>query len=141
MMKQQTFHRILTTRENSHGNNAGYYEDDDNDARWIDTIVSCAQTVNKLFTSQTCRLCHVYSDRQVEYENSLSLAASAAAATAADRRNQPAIISPVERAYLKTTSTTNATLLQPEVEFYRQFLFDEESVVQTVYNRTGDLDA
>jgi hypothetical protein len=159
MMKEQSYQRILTTDLGHHGgNNRGgdvYYEQqnvfDDHDAHWIDTVVSCAQTINKLFTSHTCRLCHVYSDRQVEYENSLSLAAAAAAPTTVDYagsgmypqlQHQAAVISPVERAYLKTTRSANAALLQPEVEFYRQFLFDEESVVDAVYSRTGgDADA
>lgn len=163
-MKEQSYQRILTTNLGHHGGNdrggggGGYYEHqdvfDDHDARWIDTVVSCAQTINKLFTSHTCRLCHVYSDRQVEYENSLSLAAAAAPMTVdyaggmhpqleQQEQHQAAVISPVERAYLKTTrAAANAALLQPEVEFYRQFLFDEDSVVDAVFSRTGeDVDA
>jgi hypothetical protein len=164
MMQEQSYQQILATDLGHHGGNhrgsgGGYYEHqddvfDDHDARWIDTVVSCAQTINKLFTRHTCRLCHVYSDRQVEYENSLSLAAAAAPTTVdyagsgmypqlvEQEQHQLAVISPVERAYLKTTRTANAALLQPEVEFYRQFLFDEESVVDAVYSRTGeDVDA
>lgn len=79
--------------------------DSDNDDRWVDTMVSCAQAVNKMFVRNTCRLCHVYTDRQVEFEVS--------------RENNP-----VERAFLKAAAT-----MQPEVELYRRFLFDEESVV------------
>jgi len=74
------------------------------DEDWVDTMVSCAQAVNKMFVRNTCRLCQVYTDRQVEFE-------------VQQQQN------PVERAFLK------AALAQPEVEIYRQFLFDEESVV------------
>ena len=72
---------------------------------WVDTMMSCAQTVNKMFVRNTCRLCQVYTDRQVEFEVS--------------RENNP-----VERAFLKAAAS-----MQPEVELYRQFLFDEDSVV------------
>ena len=77
----------------------------DDDDRWVDSVVSCAQAVNKMFVRNTCRLCQVYTDRQVEFEVS--------------RENNP-----VERAFLKAAAT-----FQPEVELYRQFLFDEDSVV------------
>jgi hypothetical protein len=82
---------------------------------WVDTVVSCAQMVNKMFTRNTCRLCHVYSDKQVEFENSM--------------RSVDESSSPVDRAFLK------AVFPAAEVEMYRQFLFDEDSVVDSVGHR------
>jgi hypothetical protein len=77
---------------------------------WVDTLVSCAQVVNKLFVRNTCRICQVYSDKQVEFEERLQ-----------ENSN------PVDRAMLRA-----AMPLHPEVELYRQFLFDEDSVVESV---------
>jgi hypothetical protein len=77
---------------------------------WVDALVSCANVVNKLFVRNTCRLCQVYSDKQVEFEQRLQ-----------DNSN------PVDRAVLRTVLP-----LHPEVELYRQFLFDEDSVVESV---------
>ena len=85
--------------------------------RWVDTIVNCANTVNKLFTQNTCRVCQVYSDKQLEYEVSLE--------------SNNSITSPVDRAALKT----GYLHYYPHVEVYRQFLFDEDSVVESVGNR------
>lgn len=96
-------------------------QDHSDDPRWVDTVMSYAQTVNKVFSRNTCRLCHLYSDQQVEYESRL-----------VDKQ-----ISPVERAYLKAAAT-HQTVLRPEVEFYRQFLFDEASVVEAISHRTAD---
>lgn len=87
----------------------------DNTDGWVDTMVSCAQAVNKLFTKNTCRVCQVYSDKQVEFEQ---------------RLQELNITSPVDSAYLKAFIP-----LHPEVELYRQFLFDEDSVVDSVGHR------
>lgn len=92
----------------------------DDDPRWLDTVMSCALTVNKVFSRTTCRLCHLYSDQQLEFES----------------RMMDQQISPVERAYLK--AATQTTRLHPEVEFYRQFLFDEASVAEAISHRTGE---
>jgi hypothetical protein len=132
-MKDQT-RSLTTTTHHHHGNGVDY-----DDGRWIDTVVSCAQTVNKLFTRNTCRLCHVYSDRQVEYENSIIAALENTTTTSSVSTSSSALPnSPVERACLKAAHCTS--LVGPEVELYRQFLFDEESVEEAVYSRTGELD-
>jgi hypothetical protein len=81
--------------------------------QWIDTVVQAATTANKLFTANTCRLCHAYSDKQVEFET----------------RNE-GISSPMERLMMRTTQEASM-----EVELYRQFLFDEDSVVDNVTHR------
>jgi hypothetical protein len=84
---------------------------------WVDTMVSCAQTVNKLFVRNTCRICQIYSDKQVEFEKLHN-----------DDCDNHATASPVDRANWKVPYL-------PEVEFYRQFLFDEESVMEGVLQR------
>lgn len=89
--------------------------DNHNSDDWVDTMVSCAQAVNKLFVHNTCRLCQVYSDKQVEFEQNLQEANST---------------SPVDRAFLRTFLP-----LHPEVEIYRQFLFDEDSVADSLGHR------
>jgi hypothetical protein len=83
---------------------------------WVDTMVSCAQTVNKAFVRHTCRICQIYSDKQVEFERIHNDDSDHGAA------------SPVDRANWKVPHL-------PEVEFYRQFLFDEESVMEGVLQR------
>lgn len=85
---------------------------------WVDSVVSAARTVNKLFTRNTCRVCQLYSDKQVEFERTMA-------------ESDTIGISPVDRAFLKTMP------FQPEVALYRQFLFDEDSVVDSVGQREG----
>lgn len=38
------------------------------DDDWVGSVVQAANTCKKLFTANTCRLCQVYVDEQVEYE-------------------------------------------------------------------------
>ena len=89
---------------------------------WVDTMVSCAQAMNKLFVHNTCRLCQVYSDKQVEFERQLQ-----------EENNSSSCNNPVDRAFLRTGGIPQ--MLLPEVELYRQFLFDEDSVVDSVGQR------
>jgi hypothetical protein len=81
--------------------------------QWIDSVVQAATTANKLFTANTCRMCHVYSDKQVEFET----------------RNEGSN-SPMASLMMRTTQEASM-----EVELYRQFLFDEDSVVDNVSHR------
>jgi hypothetical protein len=80
---------------------------------WIDSVVEAATTANKIFTRNTCRMCHVYSDKQVEFET----------------RNEGSS-SPMERLMMRTTQQASL-----DVELYRQFLFDEDSVVDNASHR------
>jgi hypothetical protein len=72
-------------------------------------MVEVAKLCNNLFTKQ-CNLCNVYTNKQVEYEWR-------------QERTQNSGSSPVERA-LQKVNRGNV-----EVHLYRQFLFDEESVI------------
>lgn len=78
---------------------------------WVESVMNVAHTCKKLFTKHTCRLCQVYVDQQVEYE----------------RRQE------VEGEHIQTFDANTAPSL--EIEIYRQFLFDEGSVVETVSGR------
>ena len=88
------------------------------DGRWVDTMVTCAETVKKLFVKNTCRLCQTYVDRQVDFEI----------------KNAAQQTMTMESAFL------NAAGAMPpvQVELYRQFLFDEESVVDSVGLRDAE---
>jgi hypothetical protein len=86
---------------------------------WVDRTVRLANSCNKLFTRNTCRVCQVYADKQVEFEQR-------------QEGSGDALASPISRVWQKTVMLAPSTL---EVELYRQFLFDEESVVETVCER------
>lgn len=74
---------------------------------WVDSVVEVAQTCKKLFTRHTCRVCQVYVDEQVEFEIQQQ----------------------------ENRSWHDSALSMMEVELYRQFLFDEDSVVEGVSER------
>lgn len=81
-----------------------------------------AQTCKKLFTQHTCRVCQVYTDAQVEYE----------VRQEKQQEHQHQWIS-----HLGGFGQQPASL---EVELYRQFLFDEDSVVEVVSEREKEWD-
>jgi hypothetical protein len=142
--------------------NAGSHQEPQLD--WVDTMVNCANIMNKIFTRNTCRLCHIYSDKQVEFEERIQQNATITA-TAAEWYNiqqQNAMSSSGNDAHdyyhdstigpLQTQSPqffNNPTLppnsissslspVDPEaVELYRKYLFDEESVVDSIEMRIG----
>ena len=85
----------------------------------VDKTVKLYQSCNQLFQrSNACHLCHVYVDKQVEFES-----------------HQQDFSSPLERVWMQTRTADPSPL---EVELYRQFLFDEESVVETISDREED---
>jgi hypothetical protein len=79
---------------------------------WIDGVVALADTCHQLWKQQTkaCHVCSAYVEKQVEFE----------------RR---------EESYWPSTAAAH-----PQVQFYRSFLFDEESVMETVRSRWIDED-
>lgn len=122
---------------------------------WVDTVVNCANIMNKIFTRNTCRLCHIYSDKQVEFEERIQQNATITA-TAAEWYNlqqQGAIYNnnnsnnnielnhddtlyPQHQS--QSVSTSSTPPVNPEtVELYRKYLFDEESVVDSIELRIG----
>ena len=79
-------------------------------------MVEVARTCNKLF-SKRCNACNVYVKKQVEYETSQEQLLGSSRTH-----------SPMARVWQKAGIQQS----QLEVELYRQFLFDEESVVDGV---------
>jgi hypothetical protein len=83
---------------------------------WLESMVECAQMVNKIWARNTCRLCHIYSDKQVEFEQRLQETS-------------------------EWYSQNNAAAFHQQaqmIELYRQYLFDEDSVVDSVECRIND---
>ena len=138
---------------------------------WVDTVVNCATIMNKIFTRNTCRLCHIYSDKQVEFEERIQQNAtiSATAAEWYNLQQQGAILynnnnddgnldqddamyqhHQQQQLDFNASSATGvmspppavtSTLPPPvdpaTVELYRKYLFDEESVVDSIEMRIG----
>jgi hypothetical protein len=91
-------------------------------SQWIHTVVQAATTANKFLTLDTSfHLCHVYGydydyvDKQVEFET---------------RNEGSHSNSPMQRLMMRTPQAASM-----EVEQYRKFLFDEDSVVDNVTHR------
>jgi len=117
---------------------------DENDDWVLDSVVDAALQCKKLFTRHTCRLCQVYVDRQVEYEQSEE-------ESQYDNSNCseefPKDVPKRHHQHQHRPSWLTNSILQGsadqdggiasslEVELYRQFLFDEESVVEVIEER------
>jgi hypothetical protein len=97
-----------------------------NNEDWIEKASSLSQAFHKLIAKSACKMCDVYVDEQLEFENRQ------------------------EDYYNTTTGTTTTTSMarawvkaykpSMEVELYRQMLFDEESVVFSVSERDDNED-
>jgi hypothetical protein len=83
---------------------------------WVESVADVAQTCKKLFSANACRLCDVYTDAQVEYE------------VRQEKQPQPK--------YWMHMMSHQPSL---EVELYRQFLFDEDSVMEVVSEREKEM--
>jgi hypothetical protein len=79
---------------------------------WIEKAGSITQAFSKLLSKSACKMCNVYVDEQVEFENR-------------------------QEDYTGTMAKVWLRAYKPslDVELYRQFLFDEESVVDNVCER------
>lgn len=78
---------------------------------WLEKTVRLAQDCNQIFAQTACRLCHVYVDQQVEFE----------------QRQES------QRDWMRPAAEQSL-----EVNMYRQFLFDEDSVVEGVSGRVAE---
>lgn len=94
------------------------------DEGWVDSMVQVAHTANKLFSKHTCRLCQVYTDKQVEYETRQENALRYQQYFESSGDS-----SPIDRVWDNLEAAASQQL---NIELYRQFLFDEESVVSNV---------
>ena len=77
---------------------------------WIEKASSISHAFTKLLSKSACKLCSVYVDEQVEFEN-----------------RQEDYKTSIAKAWMRAH--------KPEVEVYRQMLFDEDSVVDSVCER------
>lgn len=106
--------------------------------RWVDRMVKMANACNSLVISK-CNLCHVYANRQVEFEQERDAARRALETPATSVFSSPA--SPTERVWQKMNAGCNVGNINPlEVNLYRQFLFDEESVVDMLEEALDKMD-
>lgn len=127
------------------------FENPISDSPILDSIVSAANVVNKIFSASSCArlMCQVYTEKQLEFEirqdhliqshqsnddRGLALTGSEDSGCCSHSN------SPVDRAYMKCGSASGApgTVSAFEVQMYRQFLFDEASVVDGVCSRYPD---
>ncbi|GKY99852.1 hypothetical protein MPSEU_000938900 [Mayamaea pseudoterrestris] len=92
--------KALTVRTNTHAQQP---------VDWVDTVERTASVMKKFLTRTTCRLCQVYADEQVQYEVQLE--------------KQTGM-------QHETSNWVASSVRNLEVELYRQFLFDENSVIQ-----------
>lgn len=113
------------------------------DSGLLDSFISAANIVNKLFQKSSCAVCQMYTDKQLEFEIRQDRLLQSENSTDPDRLQLTSSedsgccsqsTSPVDRAYMKCASGPSGAF---EIAMYRQFLFDEESVVDTIENRTG----
>jgi hypothetical protein len=123
------------------------------DSPLLDSLVSAANVVNKLFNASSCArlMCQVYTEKQIEFENrqdrliqsSSTLSDYGIPLTESeDSGCLSESSSPVDRAYLKCSSNLES-IQQPEsakiqIQMYRHVLFDEASVVDAVQGRSGE---
>jgi len=77
---------------------------------WIEKATSISNAFHQLLSKSACKLCSVYVDEQVEFENR-------------------------QEDYKTTMAKAWMRAHKPEVEIYRQLLFDEDSVVDSVAER------
>lgn len=123
---------------------------------WVDNVVDVATVCKKILTKHTCRLCQVYTDAQVEYEvrqeesarrrsyynqqqqQQPQQAGEEGQTSSSSWPSHPAQQQPQSRSFYDYSSMLVPNAL--EVELYRQFLFDEDSVVETVNVRDKEKD-
>eukprot|EP00522_Entomoneis_paludosa_P004501 CAMPEP_0172476314 /NCGR_PEP_ID=MMETSP1065-20121228/70316_1 /TAXON_ID=265537 /ORGANISM="Amphiprora paludosa, Strain CCMP125" /LENGTH=147 /DNA_ID=CAMNT_0013234535 /DNA_START=270 /DNA_END=713 /DNA_ORIENTATION=+ len=88
---------------------------DQND--WMErTTGKMSRSISKLMHNNACfRLCSVYAEEQVEYEN---------------RQQDDYVVSGIDRMMQSALGQVGKSTL--EVQVYKQFLFDEESVLEGV---------
>jgi aldehyde:ferredoxin oxidoreductase len=90
-------------------------------ASLLETVVSAASVVNKVLT-ENCGLCTVYCDQQVNYENWVQ---------------QQYHVSTLSMNHLFEKMNPNI-YFEHEVKQYQDYLFDEQSVLESVASRDTD---
>jgi hypothetical protein len=143
----------ITTSNNSHQYTTDLVEEYMSDSPLLDSLVSAANVVNKVFNASACArlMCQVYTEKQIEYEirqdrliqSPLSEDDCRIPLTASeDSGCTSQSHSPVDRAFMKCSPSTHGGMQGPEneiqIQMYRQFLFDEASVVDAVQGRSEE---
>lgn len=101
----------MASRHPSNQNNmVGHGED------WIEKATSLSNAFNKMIAKSACKMCNMYVDQQVEFEN-----------------RQEDYTTSMARAYMRAYKPSM------EVELYRQMMFDEDSVVEGVSAREDEI--
>lgn len=90
--------------------------------RLLETVVNAASAVNKVLM-ENCGLCTVYCDQQVKYE---------------DWVQHQYHVSTSSMNHLFQNMNTNTPSQNDEIKQYQEFLFDEESVLESVASRDTD---
>jgi hypothetical protein len=102
---------------------------------WVERTVQLAQTCNQILSANACRLCYVYVDKQVEYETRQQQPYEGNGRAANSNRSPHPLPGALERVWTQTATSPHFSM---EVDFYRQLLFDEDSVVDAVSERDPD---
>ena len=93
----------------------------------LDTVVRAAASLNNMLMDN-CNICTVYCDKQVQYETTweaaTKLEASGTLANLFERMNHHGVPQPQND--------------QDQVQLYQEFLFDEQSVIESVSSRAED---
>ena len=104
--------------------------------KWVDRMVQMAHACNNIVV-KNCNLCHVYANKQVEFErsddypgNSLNTPATSVWSSA---------MSPTEKVW-RDLQGGCGNVQALEVNLYRQFLFDEESVIDMMDQAMAKVD-
>lgn len=90
--------------------------------RLLETVVNAASAVNKVLM-ENCGLCTVYCDQQVQYE---------------DWVQHQYHVSTSSMNHLFQKVNPNTPSQNDEIKQYQEFLFDEESVLESVASRDAD---
>ncbi|KAG7352391.1 hypothetical protein IV203_029149 [Nitzschia inconspicua] len=90
--------------------------------RLLDTVVSAASVVNKMLM-ENCGICTVYCDQQVKYE---------------DWVQHQYHVSTSSLHHLVQKMNPNTPNQNSEIKQYQEFLFDEESVLESVASRDAE---
>lgn len=119
--------------ETAHKENHNAYSNNNN-YDWIEKTATIQQALVSLITKTSCRLCHVYTDKQLEFENRQALEQEQQRNSLVWNNNYPGVgyNGGSDHSFIPYAPAA-ATCL--EVELYRQFLFDEESVVTSLSAR------
>jgi hypothetical protein len=104
---------------------------------FLDTVVRAAASMNNVLLEH-CNVCTVYCDKQVQYETTWEAATqmeASATLTHLFHRMNSYNTSGVQSGHDSNNSNEN-----DDIQRYQDFLFDEQSVIESVSSRAEDTD-